>query len=99
MAIAKITRDNNLVTDSGKAYGAYCILCKQLEILPLHQSTISNKLGWFVTVNLIKNLPYKRGRSGRVIQLSVPSVRSVENTLCEDEFLEDLKDFTIILFQ
>ena len=98
LAIAKITRDNNLVTDSGKAYEAYCKICREQGITPLHQSTISNKLGWFVTVNLIKNLPYKRGRNGRVIQLSVDSVRNVENVICADEFLINLRDFNVVLF-
>jgi cell division control protein 6 len=97
LAISKITRDNNPTTDSGKVYDAYCKLCKTLEIKQLHQSSISNKLSWFVTVNLIKNLPAKRGRSGRIIQLSVNSVRSVEKTICEDESLIDLKDVTILL--
>jgi len=100
LSILKNVNYNKLVTTASEVTTTYYKLCEEIKEKPRHRTTVANKFGELETMGVIKEGKTKKGRggSGREICLAIPSGRTLEDLIYQDDRFEELKDFKAGLF-
>jgi len=96
LTLLKLINSNRVSTTTSIAYLIYTQMCQEIDVVPLHRTTISNMIGELELLGFIATKVINKGRRGgrkRIIELAIDNGDMVEEALYRDYNLDRLRSF------